>query len=50
MQTIKPIKMQGNAQAMPAWQYEQEVKQARKANKQLRNMKQSRKQMWMNGE
>ena len=46
MQNIKSVKMQSNAQAIPAWQYEQEVKQARKADKQLRDMKQSRKQMW----
>jgi len=44
MQNIKSVKMQ--ATSIPAWQYEQEVKQARKANKQLRDMKQSRKQMW----
>lgn len=44
MQTTKANKMQ--ATSIPAWQYEQEVKQARKANKQLRDMKQSRKQMW----
>ena len=44
MQNIKSVKMQ--ATSIPAWQYEQEVKQARKADKQLRDMKQSRKQMW----
>lgn len=44
MQANKQHKMQSNA--IPAWQYEQEVKQARKADKQLRDMKQSRKQMW----
>ena len=44
MQAIKQHKMQANS--IPAWQYEQEVKQARKADKQLRDMKQSRKQMW----
>ena len=44
MQTTKANKM--HAASIPAWQYEQEVKQARKADKQLRDMKQSRKQMW----
>ena len=44
MQNIKSVKMQ--ATSIPAWQYDQEVKQARKADKQLRDMKQSRKQMW----
>lgn len=34
-----------------AWQYQQEVKQSRKASKELRNNKRSRKGFWLvNGE
>lgn len=49
---MKAMKMQSNVQAntMNAWEYDQEVKQARKASKCLRNIKRSRKQMWMNAE
>lgn len=48
MQNIKSVKMQ--ATSIPAWQYEQEVKQARKADRILRSARKGRKNMWQNGE
>ncbi|UZS00845.1 hypothetical protein [Pseudomonas phage vB_PsaM_M1] len=50
MQNIKPNKMQANAQSIPAWQYEQEVKQARKADRMLRSARKGRKNIWQSGE
>ncbi len=44
MQNIKSVKMQ--ATTIPAWQYDQEVKQARKADRMLRSARKSRKNMW----
>lgn len=35
-----------NAQDNNSWQYQQEVKQSRKASKELRNNKRSRKGFW----
>lgn len=48
MNTQKNFK--ANAQDNNDWQYEQEVRQARKASKQLRSIKRTRKVMWMQGE
>ena len=50
MQNIKSMKLQSNAQAIPAWQYEQEVKQARKADRMLRSARKERKNIWQSGE
>jgi hypothetical protein len=50
MQTIKSAKFQANAQAMPAWEYEQMKRSERKQAKSLRAMKQGRKNMWKSGE
>jgi hypothetical protein len=36
--------------AAPAWQYDQEVKQARKASKGLRMQRKTRKGFWQSGE
>ena len=44
MQTTKANKMQ--AASIPAWQYEQEVKQARKANQALRCARKGKKNFW----
>lgn len=46
MQNIKSVKMQSNAQAIPAWQYDQEVKQARKADRTLRCARKGKKNFW----
>lgn len=52
MQAIKQHKMQSNVQAnsIPEWQYDQEVKQARKASKGLRMQRKTRKGFWQSGE
>ena len=52
MQAIKQHKMQSNVQttSIPEWQYEQEVKQARKASKGLRMQRKTRKGFWQSGE
>jgi hypothetical protein len=47
-QTTKANKMQ--ATSIPAWQYEQEVKQARKADRMLRSARKSKKNIWQSGE
>ena len=44
MQNTKANKMQ--ATSIPAWQYEQEVKQARKANQALRWARKGKKNFW----
>ena len=44
MQTTKANKMQTTSMAV--WQYEQEVKQARKANQALRSARKGRKNIW----
>lgn len=49
-QTIKPSKFQANAQAMPAWEYDQMKRSERKQTKSLRALKQGRKNMWQSGE
>lgn len=47
MQAIKYKSVRNQEiQAMQPWQYEEEKRNQRKANKQLRNMKQTRKGMW----
>lgn len=48
MQANKQHKMQ--ATSIPAWQYDQEVKQARKADRILRSARKGRKNMWQSGE
>lgn len=48
MQANKQHKTQSNA--IPAWQYEQEVKQARKADRMLRSARKTKKNIWQNGE
>lgn len=48
MQNIKSVKMQ--ATTIPAWQYEQEVKQARKANQTLRSARKGKKNFWQAAE
>ena len=48
MQTTKANKMQ--ATSIPAWQYEQEVKQARKANQALRSARKGKKNFWQAAE
>lgn len=50
MQNIKSNKMQATMQSIPAWQYEQEVKQSRKQAKNMRALRQNRKGMWISGE
>lgn len=50
MQNIKSAKMQAIAQSIPAWEYEQEVKQGRKQAKNMRALRQNRKGMWISGE
>ena len=49
---MKAMKMQSNLQAnnMNAWEYDQEVKQARKASKGLRMQRKTRKGFWQSGE
>jgi hypothetical protein len=47
-QTTKANKMQSNA--IPGWQYEQEVKQARKANQALRSARKGKKNFWQAAE
>ena len=51
-QMTKTNKMQSNIQttSIPEWQYEQEVKQARKASKGLRMQRKTRKGFWQSGE
>ena len=48
MQANKQHKMQSNA--IPAWQYDQEVKQARKANQALRCARKGKKNFWQAAE
>lgn len=45
-QAIKPMKFQSNAQAMPAWEYDQIKRSERKQVKSLRALRQNRKGMW----
>lgn len=50
MQNIKSVKMQAIMQSIPAWEYEQQVKQSRKQAKNMRALRQNRKGMWLNAE